>query len=86
MLVLAVFALLCGLHIAGGHHDSHSGSFGLTSDALILLGLIGFAILLAGSRPGSRTLLAAFLSLPVGAPPPAALPSRFVRSQAPLLC
>lgn len=86
ILVLAVFVLLCGLHIAGGHHDSHSDSIGVASDALVLLGLVGFALVLATIRPARRCSIAPFLTLASGVPPPAVMPPDFVHTEAPLLC
>lgn len=86
ILLLAMFVLLCGLHIAGNHHDSHTDSFALAADALVLLVLAGFAILLGLSRPSVRRLIAPPLSLPSDAPPPAATASDLVRTEAPLLC
>lgn len=85
ILVLALFVLLCGLHIAGAHHDSHGDSFALAGDAFVLLVLVGLLILLAFSRPPLQAFLIPTVR-PRAAPPSAATASDLVRRETPLLC
>ena len=36
VVLLAAFVLLCGLHLAGAHHDTHGDGLGLASEPLLL--------------------------------------------------
>ncbi len=88
MAFLVVFVLLCGLHIAGSHHDTHGDAFGLAAEMLVFLALslLVLHLWLTGSsdRPGADSddpgrVLGAGLAHP---PPP---PSFFYLG-APLRC
>ena len=46
VLLLLVFVVLCGLHIAGVHHDGHSDSFGLAADILVVVALAAALLVL----------------------------------------
>lgn len=83
ILVLALFLLLCGLHIAGMHHDSQAEGF--TPAAFVLLVAAGLLFLVVSTRPGAELSL---VSPPEGSapPPPARTSSHLSPLGAPLLC
>ena len=70
--LLAAFVLLCGLHLAGAHHDSHGDGLGLASEPLLLAlvaALLVLVVVTATRRspaPSASSIAAPF----AGAPPP----------------
>lgn len=86
ILVLALFVLLCGLHIAGAHHDSHGDGFGVAAEAFVLLIMVGLLMLRALVRPALDGSYVAAGSDRPDTPPPGRMGSGLSPQGAPLLC
>ena len=83
--VLALFLILCGIHIGSAHHDGDGDSFGLAEQVILLVAVAVALLLLAKAtgRPGPTQMdpSSDWVAAPLREPP-----SVDLSLQTPLLC
>ena len=83
--VLALFLILCGVHIGSAHHDGDGDSFGLAAQVILLVA-VAVALLLVAKATGQRGLAAVDPSSDWVAAPLREPPSVDLSLPTPLLC
>ena len=71
--VLALFLLLCGIHIGSAHHDGHGDSFGLAQQLILFVALAIVSMVSASAvtsrLPGLPALSRVWVAAPLREPP-----------------